>query len=195
MKCYNYKSYKEYLDIQYKTNEPRIPWTIQKKKLRLKDIQIIKKRFKGKRCVCLGCRHDIEVEDFEKNEFNAIGIDILPTNKQILGDINKLEQYFTENEFDFAYSAHSLEHTYNPIHFLQSIRKLCREGLYLVVPIRDYPDVEEPIFFDFMHTRKITDVYRELKTALGDFKILDHIIRDDPNLPSGAEMCFVIKWK
>ena len=194
MKSYKYSSYREYLDIQYKTNEPRIYWTLQKDFLRSKDIIVIKKHFEGKKCVCLGCRSDMEVDDFNKNGFDAIGIDILPTERQIQGDINKLEDYFTENEFDFAYSAHSIEHTYDPIHFLKMIRKICTEGAYFVTPIRDKPDIEEPIFFDVMQTCHIKDLIREFKEGLGEFKVVDKIIRDDCKLPSGAEIAFTIKW-
>ena len=194
MQKYKYNSYEEYKKIQYESNKPRIPWTLQKDFLRAEDIKIIKKHFKGKKCVCLGCRHDAEVDDFIKDGFDAIGIDILPTERQIIGDINKLENYFEENSIDFAYSAHSLEHTYDPMQFLKIVRKICTEGMYLVIPIRDYPDIEEPIFFDFMYTRNIEDLKRELEPALGTIEVLEHIVRDDSNLPSGAEMAFVIKW-
>ena len=194
MKEYKYNSYQEYIDIQYKTNEPRIPWTLQKDFLRAEDIKIIKKHFSGKKCVCLGCRHDVEVDDFIKNGFDAIGIDILPTERQIQGDINKLEDYFSENSFDFAYSCHSLEHTNDPIHFLRMIRKICTEGLYLVIPIRDNPDIEEPIFFDVMKTRSVYDLKKELEPIIGKFDVLHRVVRNDSELPSGAEISFVIKW-
>ncbi len=195
MKRYRYNSYQEYLDIQYKTNEPRISWTLQKEYLRADDIAIIKKHFVGKRCICLGCRHDKEVDDFIDNGFEAIGIDILPTRRQINGDINKLEDYFSENSFDFAYSAHSIEHTDNPIHFLNMVRILCTEGAYFVIPIRENPDIEEPIFFDVMSTKRIDDLKREFEPALGNIDVVDHVIRDDTNHPSGPEIAFAIKWK
>lgn len=195
MKAYKYKSYKEYLNIQFDTNKPRIPWTVQKESLRSQDIKNIKGIYKGRHCVCLGCRHDKEVNDFMDNGFEAKGIDILPTGHQIQGDINKLEDYFKDGSFDIAYSAHSLEHTNDPMHFLEMIRRICIEGLYLVIPIRDFPDVEEPIFLDVMHTQNNEDLKRELKPGLTEFEIIDKWIRDDPNIsPSGAEMAFAIKW-
>jgi len=57
---YKYTDYNEYLKIQYETNLPRISWTIDKQFLRLEDIEIIKNTFQGRKCLCLGCRHDIE---------------------------------------------------------------------------------------------------------------------------------------
>lgn len=194
MKRYQYNSYQEYLDIQFKTNEPRISWTLQKDFLRAADINIIKKHFVGKRCVCLGCRHDVEVDDFINNGFEAVGIDILPTKRQIQGDINKLEYYFSEKSFDFAYSAHTLEHTYDPNHFLVMIRKICTEGVYFVIPIRDHPDIEEPIFFEAMNSKNKDDFIRELEPSLGRFEVVEQVIRDDPTLPSGAEIAFAAKW-
>ncbi|MBK7377772.1 MAG: methyltransferase domain-containing protein [Ignavibacteriales bacterium] len=194
MQSYPYKSYKEYLEVQYETNKPRISWTVQKSFVRAEDISIIEKHFKGKRCVCIGCRHDKEVEDFIDAGFDAIGIDILPTERQIIGDFNKLENYFKNESFDFAYSCHTLEHTNDPIHFLRMIRKICTEGLYLVIPIRENPDVEEPIFFDVMHTMKTEDLVRELSPALGNIFVEKQLIRNNPSLPSGAEMAFLIKW-
>lgn len=194
MKEFKYTNYQEYLEIQYSTNVPRIPWTLDKDKIRAEDIEIIKKHYDGKRCVCLGCRHDKEVDDFINNGFNAIGIDIIQTKRQILGDINKLENYFIENEFDFAYTAHSLEHTNDPKHFLKMTRKICSEGMYLVLPIRDDVDIEEPIFFDVMQTWEISDLKRELEPIIGEFDVIEYILRNDPNLPSGAEIGFAIKW-
>ena len=194
MKKYNYTSYEEYLDVQVKTNTSRIPWTLDKAHVRAQDIENMKSLYVGRRCLCVGCRHDEEVEDFNRNGFQALGIDILPTTKQIQGDINKLENYFSENSFDIGYSCHSLEHTFDPIHFMQMIRKICLEGLYLVIPIRDYPDIEEPIFFDVMHSRKLEDLY-ELEAGLGKFVVIGSWIRDDPKLPSGAEMAFALRWK
>jgi SAM-dependent methyltransferase len=195
MKHHEYKSYREYLEVQVETNKPRIPWTIEKAPLRAQDIENIKKLYSGRRVVCLGCRHDMEVDDFIRNGFDAVGIDVLPTERQLVGDFNKLEKYFSDCSFDLAYSCHALEHTNDPIHFLQMIRRICTEGLYLVIPIRDCPDIEEPIFLDAMHTRNIEDLERELEPGLGKLTVLGYWIRDGWPSPSGPEMAFAIRWQ
>jgi SAM-dependent methyltransferase len=194
MQKYKYHTYYEYIQVQYDTNLPRIPWTLEKAPIRADDIKNIKSVFKGNRCLCLGCRHDAEVNDFLKNGFEATGIDILPTENQIMGDINKLENYFENNSFDIGYSCHSLEHTYDPNHFLKTVRNICKEGLYLVIPIRTEPDIEEPIFYEIMRSKQLQDI-NELNEGLGDFTLVGNWVRDDPTLPSGAEMAFALLWR
>jgi 2-polyprenyl-3-methyl-5-hydroxy-6-metoxy-1,4-benzoquinol methylase len=193
MQRFQYKSYQEYLDVQYQTNINRKFITHLKDDLRAEDIKHIQSAFSGKRVLCVGCREDVEVEDFIKAGFEAKGIDILPTAKQIQGDVNRLDRYFREGEFDIAYSCHILEHTYDPMKVLSMIRRICREGVYLVLPIRDHSDAEEPIFFSLMQTRSDEDL-KELEEGLGKFELAEKWIRDDPYLPSGPEIAFAMKF-
>ncbi len=192
MQRYPYKSYQEYLDVQYQTNINRKFITHLKFDLRADDIRNIQSVFTGKRVLCVGCREDAEVDDFTNAGFDAKGIDILPTDRQIQGDMNRLDQYFRPGEFDIAYSCHTLEHTYDPMKVLAMIRGICTEGVYLVLPIRDQPDEEEPVFLDLMKTRNDADLL-ELREGLGEFKLVKEWIRDDQYLPSGAEMAFAIR--
>lgn len=194
MKRYDYVSYQEYLDVQYRTNIDRKFLTKLKFDLRAEDIENIKSLFKGRRCLCVGCREDAEVDDFVKNGFEALGIDILPTERQVQGDMNRLDKYFSPESFDVAYSCHTLEHTYDPLKVLRMVRSICSEGIYLVLPIRDEPDCEEPVFLDTMRSRKTSDL-EELKPGVGAFELLGGWIRDDPYLPSGPEMAFALKWQ
>jgi len=195
MKQYNYDDYWHYLITQINTNRPRVRWTVDKASLRAQDIKNIQEIYKGKKVLCLGCRHDAEVDDFSKNGFKAKGIDILPTKRQIVGDINKLENYFAPESFDTGYSCHSLEHTNNPRHFLKIVRKICTKGLYLVIPIRKYPDIEEPIFLDVMKTKKPEDLKKEIAPWVGDFEIAGFWERNNRKLISGPEMAFALKWQ
>jgi hypothetical protein len=195
MKQYNYDNYWHYLITQIYTNKPRVQWTVEKALTRAEDIRNIKKIYKDKRVLCLGCRDDSEVDDFIKNNFDAKGIDILPTERQIIGDINKLENYFASGSFDIGYSCHSLEHTNNPKHFLKMVRKICTEGLYLVIPIREFPDIEEPVFLDVMKTKNKKDLIRELEPWIGVFDVAGFWIRNGAKLISGPEMAFALVWK
>lgn len=195
MRQYKYDNYWHYLITQINTNRPRVQWTVDKARTRAEDIKNIQKIYKGKKVLCLGCRHDAEVDDFTKNGFKAEGIDILPTKRQITGDINKLENYFEPASFDIGYSCHSLEHTNNPEHFLKMVRRICTEGLYLVIPIRNYPDIEEPVFLDVMKTRSPEDLKRETAPWLGHFEIAGFWKRENAKLTSGPEMAFALVWK
>ncbi len=193
MQRHEYKSYQEYLDVQYQTNINRKFVTHLKFDLRAEDIKNIKSVFSGKRVLCVGCREDAEVDDFTKAGFQAKGIDILATERQVRGDMNRLDQYFKQGEFEVGYSCHTLEHTYDPMKVLAMIRKVCTEGVYLVLPLRQYPNAEEPIFLKIMQTREIEDL-GELEQGLGKFKLLGKWLRDDPYLPSGAEIAFAIRF-
>jgi hypothetical protein len=193
MEKYSYKSYQHYLDVQYTTNIDRKFITHLKFDLRAEDIQHMKSVYDGRRCLCVGCREDAEVDDFIENGFEARGIDILPTARQIQGDMNRLDKYFSPGAFDIAYSCHTLEHTYDPLKVLRMLRSICCEGVYLVLPIRDHPDEEEPVFLRVMQTRRVEDL-DELRSSLGAYSIVDYWVRDDPTLPSGAEMAFALKW-
>lgn len=75
MNHYEYRSYQHYLDVQYRTNIDRKFITHLKFDLRAEDIQHIKSVFQGRRCLCVGCREDTEVDDFVKSGFEAVGID------------------------------------------------------------------------------------------------------------------------
>ena len=194
MDRYKYDSYQEYLDVQFQTNINRKFITHLKFDLRSEDIENIKSVFAGRRVLCVGCREDAEVNDFISNGFTAKGIDILPTENQIQGDVNRLDKYFSDNEFDIAYSCHTLEHTYDPMKVLSFLRRICGEGIYLVLPIRDHPDAEEPIFMEFMQSLKDEDLM-ELEPGLGSFDLMGKWIRDDPYLPSGAELAVALKLK
>ena len=193
MNRYEYRSYQHYLDVQYRTNIDRKFITHLKFDLRAEDLQHIKSCFKGRRCLCIGCREDAEVDDFVKEDIVAVGIDILPTERQIQGDMNRLDKYFSENSFDIAYSCHTLEHTYDPMKVLRMARQICREGIYLVLPIRDHPDEEEPVLLRVMQTQDTEDL-DELRPSLGEFEVLGHWTRNDDTLPSGAEMALALRW-
>lgn len=193
MQRYTYGSYKDYLITQYRTNIDRKFITHLKHILREEDIKNIASAFSGRRCLCLGCRDDIEVDDFLDNGFEARGIDILPTKNQVQGDFNRLDEYFQDASFDIAYSCHTLEHTYELIKVLVMIRRICIEGVYLVLPIRSYADEEEPVFLEVMETCAVEDL-NELEPGLGKFEVLGRWVRDDHCLPSGPEVAFALKW-
>jgi len=190
---FKYHSYEHYLDSQYQSNINRTFFTKLKADLRAEDIRNIQSVFTGKRCLCVGCRLDEEVDDFNNNGYDAKGIDILPTNRQIQGDMHRMDLYFKQCSFDLAYASHALEHSYDPIKVLSLIRKICTEGLYMILPLRNHTDEYEPVLFNVMRSRATEDL-QELKPGLGDFQVIGSWVRDMPFQPSGAEIAFAIKW-
>jgi hypothetical protein len=109
--------------------------------------------------------------------------------------MNKLENYFSPESFDIGYSCHSLEHTNDPKHFLKTVREICTEGLYLVIPIRNFPDIEEPVFLDVMKTQRPEDLKKEIALWVGSFEIAGFWVRNSQKLISGPEIAFALKWK
>jgi len=194
MRVFEYKSREEYLTIQYDTNAHRKHRTIEKVALRSQDIDNIESHFVGRRCLCLGCRHDSEVDAFTARGFTASGIDILPTERQVLGDMHELHRFFAPSSFDICYCCHGLEHSRDPLRVLREVRDVCAEGLYLVLPLRDAPNEEEPVLLDFMRTHQAADL-AELQEGLGAFTVAGIWLRTDASQPSGAEVACAIKWR
>ena len=194
METYQYSSYEEYLSTQLQTNAPRIHWTLQKKPVRAKDIANIRRLFDVTRVLCVGCGHDAEVDDFIAHDFEARGIDLLPTARQVQGDINKLEEYFQPATYEMAYCSHSLEHTRDPLRVFRSILSICTVGLYLVLPVRSGPDAYKPVFLEAMGSRDPSDL-SELEPGSGGFQVPALWERDDPSQPSGPEVAYALAWR
>ena len=196
MDTYTYSSYEEYLSTQVRTNAARILWTLQKRPIRLKDIANIQRHFDVKRVLCVGCGDDAEVDDFVARGFEAVGIDILPTTRQVRGDINKLEEKFKRASFELAYCSHSLEHTIDPLRVLRTIRSICTVGLYLVLPMKSKsaPDAYQPVLLEAMCSQDPSDL-RELEPGSGEFQVPGLWERDDPNQPSGPEVAYALAWR
>ena len=65
----------------------------------------------SKNVLCIGCRHEAELFLFEKHGLNVEGIDpAIQTNKIKQAPAEKMLEFFKEDQFDFIYASHSLEH-------------------------------------------------------------------------------------
>ena len=112
--------------------------TIGRHHKRIRDIGNIKKFFKNediKSILCIGARDDSEILDFKNYFENAIGIDILNETKNILKlDAHEIKQNFSENQFDFVYASHCLEHMVDPEIVMEGIRYASKYGCFITLP-------------------------------------------------------------
>lgn len=191
MKTHRYQSYFHYLDTQYATNTQRRFITRLKRHLRLQDIGHAAEIYEGRRCLCVGCRDDSEVRDFQERGYQALGIDILETQHQVQGDLNKLEEHFAPKSFDFAYLCHSLEHSFDPAKLISDLHSICVEGVYLVLPVRSGPDEEEPVWLEVMSTREPTDLLNWMPVQAVLKGCWERV---EGMLPSGPEVAIALAW-
>lgn len=128
--------------------------TVARRESRLRHIALIREKMpEVRRVLCLGCRHESEVQDFIDNGFSAVGIDVA---NQVPGlitrmDAHKIGSNFLLKEFDLVYACHSLEHMYNAEKVLRGIARISRMGLFAVLPSGNKSLTDNhPSIFDVM---------------------------------------------
>jgi len=85
--------------------------------------------------LCIGCRDDSEVIAFKKYFTLARGIDICNKTEEITKiPAENIDTIYKNNEFDLIYSSHSLEHMIYPSDVLKNIRKISKNGFYVILP-------------------------------------------------------------
>ena len=185
--------FEDYLKFQKKVQSGRGKFT-QERKNRVDHISMMKSIFpEAQKVLCVGSRHPSEVEDIEKQGFEAIGIDLFSDSDKIMVlDMHKVGETWSKNEFDVAYMSHSLEHSYDPGIVLAGIRKNCRMGAFIVLPMLPAPSRKETVVFDFM---KLDDpgaamIADELAPLVGVVEI--PWVRSSPRL---REMVFPLIWR
>lgn len=92
----------------------------------------------------VGCRDGFSIATFEDRleGTRVVGIDIVPefvanakkvANEVYLMDAHKLD--FKDNEFDYVFSSHTLEHCHTPMQALSEMKRVALKGLYLALPL------------------------------------------------------------
>ena len=182
--------------------------TINRKDQRIHDSKIIKDNFEEniKKVLCIGARHESEIEDLQLNFDYVVGIDIVdaPGIKRV--DAHDLCNYFPENSFDIVYASHSLEHMVEPEKVLLNIRKVAKLGCFISLPIFSKTYNSHCSLFDicqFLDENKesildesfVTDSVFKNQTLLKDFDSLGNIeityFRISSNL---KEFSMLFKW-
>jgi len=106
-------------------------------------ISLLKKYFPlAKKVLCVGARHDSEVESFLDHGYHAIGIDredprASDTHKIQVLDANHMNKSFKENSFDIVYASHVLSDLENLQNILKNIRFVSRLGCFVVMRLYD----------------------------------------------------------
>ena len=140
--------------------------TVNKAKNRAKNIEIINNLNYINSILCIGARHNSEIQSFILSGYYCIGIDIATKTNLILRvDAHEIDTH--SMSFDLVYASHSLEHMHDPVKVLKNIRKIARVGLFAILPITSILKSGHPVIFDIMANPP--DVY----TGDPDFKVLE----------------------
>lgn len=166
MKQYNYHNYQNYISEQL-AHERTTDRT--KYRDRTSYIEKIKNNFPNvKKVLCVGSRHISEVISFRDAGYESIGIDLFSSDESIIriADMNKLEQYFSNNEFDFIFSCHSFEHCFDPAKVLNSFFQISKFGAFIILPLMKEPNAKDPCVFDFMTKLEQSPSKKEIENEL-----------------------------
>lgn len=152
MNIFQYENYEHYLRRQ-KEHEGTKHWTSGKSYDAY--IENVKTVFpNSKKILCVGARDAAEVMAFRRAGYDAIGIDLFSSEPDFVKvvDMQEMDKHFSENEFDVIFSCHSLEHAYDPIRVLRSIKRIAAHGSFLILPNSFMPTGKDPIVYNFMDT-------------------------------------------
>lgn len=205
MKVFQYEDYDQYLRNQ-KEHERTKNRTIQKSYENY--INNVRVAFpSAKKILCVGARDASEVLAFRTAGYDAIGIDLYTSDQTIIKviDMQEMTNYFNENEFDVVFSCHSLEHAYDPIRVLKSIRRVAAQGCFLILPTLCNPTGKDPIVYDFMdvikndvdkakeisHTNLIPNEFSNLMSSDVSLNFYD-FVKDSSS--SNHEHCIGLTW-
>lgn len=159
------------------STEKKRDLTIEKAKIMTDIFPRLFDYFKGaKKILCVGCRHDAEVEMFETKENVVVGIDVANKTKKIKNiPAEKIDDIFQEDEFDLVYASHSLEHVVSPEKVLKNIRMIASKGCYVILPLetRREPGNDHPIIFDISKQEKNASKEMLISSIKNDFKLFE----------------------
>ena len=163
--------------------------------------KIVHEHFENSKSVlCLGCRDVSELILFESNDLKARGIDVaIETDKIIKAPAEKMLNHFTENQFDFIYASHSLEHVLIPEIVMKNIRLVSKKGCYVILPLikRNTPKKGHPVLFDICNKQKNESKETLIESVKKDFKQFEPYEILEVFFAEGSESEFHIcfKWK
>ncbi len=179
---------KKILAYQNKTNSTDRAETKTKarKAARITHIAEIQKHIPDcKKIMCLGCRSLHELEDFEEAGYDVIGIDVVPAKSKntLQLDAHVMDQHFKENEFDFIYASHSMEHMHDTTKVLKAIRKIAKSGCMVILPCygksikkHHIPSLDHPSLFNICLSNPTTFERVSKRDLLEFAELLPYII-------------------
>jgi len=111
----------------------------------------------GKSILCVGARHDCEVDFFIDKGHTAVGIDLFDTEKIINCDMSRIYEHpkLKNYRFDIVFSCESLEHCLDLKGFAKSLRLVCEKYfvcLFTIARNIRFWDCHRPDFVDYIGT-------------------------------------------
>lgn len=187
MKTYNHNEHSRYIESQIRRHSCRQRLTKDREKFRQRDILDLKRLSPSTKSVlCVGARHESEVESFINTGFDAIGIDVVPCASKLVHrlDMHDLLNEFGQDSWDVVFSSHSLEHARNSIDVLRQMISVARLGVYLILPVMNSPTESDCSVFSFMENEESSDV-ESISTELNSygltgFNVIDSHVEKTP---------------
>jgi len=162
-----------------------------------------------KTILSIGCRAVAELNDLAKGGYELTGIDIVPPENEgeyLLIDAHTMDENFAENQFDFIYAAHSMEHMHDAPKVLRAIRKIAKYGCFLVLPAavrslttKKKPSMSHPTIFDIMlaRVRSLDEVSDDLLkdfAPLRPFELAHYHYEQNTRKKKKDECELLFKW-
>ena len=135
----------------------------------------------GKTVLCVGARHESEMDFFEEKGFEVEGIDLWDEGKMVKCDMSKMLEHphFKNQRYDIVYSNESIEHCLDLDGFIKGLNVMCKKYFVCMCPDSDHAGLTEgytnPTLWDCsVHKFQTShDKYEEyLMDAFDQFKII-----------------------
>jgi hypothetical protein len=151
IKIWNYSSYDEYIETQ-KQHVNTTARTQRREIDRIADIEHIRKYFPSSTSVlCVGARHESELNTFISRGFDARGFDLYSTSPKIeICDMHDMNKKYEPKSVDIVFMSHSLEHSIKPVEVLHQAAQIATMAVYFVLPVISSPTIKDPSVLPFM---------------------------------------------
>jgi len=149
--------YNKYVKLQTAKALKSTKKTINKKNSTKTTAKILRQLFPElKTVLCVGCRHESEINAFKEEGFDAVGIDIIKQNNIITCDMSKITEhiFFKDKKIDIMFCSHSLEHCLDFNGFLKGVDYLGIKVIQVECPQRNTTNSWDCTFYDFMKKTK-----------------------------------------
>ncbi len=129
------EEYQAYLDVQLQRTLSKRNSPLQQRTILLIDKLATATDLSRRDVLCVGCRNTSEIDYFyAKGARQVTGIDLYSESPHILVmDMHAMN--FADQSFDIIYSAHSLEHAWDPRQVVKEMGRVARAGALIAVEV------------------------------------------------------------
>lgn len=147
----------------------------------------------GKTMLCVGARHDSEVNFFQERGFAVDGIDLHATGKIIECDMSKMleHDYLKDKNYDVVFSHDSMEHCLDLEGFIKGLNVLCKGYFVCTCPFHGSSRQEEynvKLWDCSIHKFMIDPIRENLLETFREFSV---VVADA--YPTKTKCFFVLK--